>query len=538
MYREVGLMQVVEILRRWQAGESARTIAKATGVARNTIGRYLKEAQRLGVERHGAPPNSDQVLALTRLGQTAPEQRTAPRRTLLDPHREQIAQWLHGDKLQLTRIAELLHARQIPVEYTSLRRYVRENGLAKASRDTVRMADTAPGEVAEFDFGRLGPLADPTSGKRQIVWAMNIVLVYSRHQFVWPLVQQTLEEVIAGLESAWRFFGGIPRRVVLDNFPAAVAGADPLDPALTRGFLEYSQARGFLVDPARVRKPTDKPHTERNVPYVRERFWKGGTFADLLDARRQAETWCREVAGCRVHGTTRKLPAVIFRDEEQAHLLPYDGLPYAVPRWGQVSVHPDHHIAFQYALYSVPYDRCPVGVRLEVRADHDLVRIYRRGELVKTHPRKPKGGRSTDPADYPPERTAYALRAPDHVVREAMKLGHFTGLFAERLLAGDFPWAKLRQGQKLLRLAERYSAARLEAACERALAVDLIDVTRLERMLKEALEQESLPLDLPPTRPAVLPSARFARAGCSFDHRYGQKPPDHAEEMFHADYRS
>jgi transposase len=524
-------MQVVEILRRWQAGDSARTIAQATGLARNTVAKYLKEARRLGVSRQGPPADNKQILALSRLGQTAPGKRAAPRTELLDRHREQIARWLQDDKLQLTRIAELLQRRQVAVTYTTLHRYVHANGLANGRRDTVRMADTAPGEVAEFDFGRLGPFADPTSGKRQIVWALNIVLVYSRHQFVWPLVRQILEEVIAGLEAAWRFFGGIPRRVVLDNFPAAVAGADPLNPVLTRGFLEYSQARGFLVDPARVRKPTDKPHTERNVPYVRERFWKGGTFIDLADMRTQAEQWCREVAGCRVHGTTRKLPAVVFRDEEQACLLPYGGVPYDVPRWGQVSVHPDHHIAFQYALYSVPYDRCPPSTRVEVRADRDLVRIYRRGELVKTHPRQPKGGRSTDPADYPPERATYALRAPDRVVRQALQLGRFAGLFAERLLAGDFPWAKLRQGQKLLRLADRYTPSRLDAACERALAVDLIDVTRLERMLKEALEQEPLPLDLPQTPPPLLPSARFARDGCAFDHRYHHKPLQQQEEM-------
>jgi transposase len=438
----------------------------------------------------------------------------------LDPYRDQIATWLHEEKLQLTRVVELLDGRGLSVTYTTLRRYVRANGLRTAGRDTVRLADTAPGEVAEFDFGRLGPLADATTGERHIAWALNIVLVSSRHQFVWPLLHQTLDEVIAGLEAAWRFFAGIPRRVILDNFPAAVAGPDALNPVLTRGFLEYSQARGFLVDPARVRKPTDKPHTERNVPYVRERFWKGGVFTDLADLRTQAERWCREVAGCRVHGTTRQLPLVAFRDEEQAHLLPYDGIPYAVPRWGQVKVHPDHHVAFDYALYSVPADRCPPGVRLELRADRDLVRIHRRGELVKTHPRKPQGGRSTDPADYPPERTTYALRAPERVVKAATSLGRFVGLFAEQLFVGDFPWAKLRQGQKLLRLGERYSPARLNAACERALAVDLIDVTRVERMLKEALEQEPLPLDLPPERLPILPSARFARDGRAFDHRY------------------
>lgn len=523
MYREVGLMQVVEMLRRWQAGESERAIAKATGIARNTVGKYLDEAKRLGILRNGAPPSDKQILALSRLGQTTPKKRAAPRAALLDPHREQIAKWVQDEKLQLTRIAELLQP-QIPVKYTTLRRYVRDNGLATARRDTVRMADTLPGEVAEFDFGRLGPLFDPATSKRRTLWALNIVLVFSRHQFVWPLLQQTLEEVIAGLEAAWRYFAGIPRRVVIDNFPAAVAGADRFNPVLTRGFLEYSQARGFLVDPARVRKPTDKPHAERNVQYVRERFWKGGTFIDLADTRAQAERWSREVAGCRVHGTTRKLPAVVFQDQEQAHLLPYDGVPYAVPHWGKFTVHQDHHIAFQYALYSVPFDRCPPGALVELRADRDLVRIYRRGELVKTHPRKPKGGRSSDQADYPPERTTYALRAPDRVVREATKLGKFIGLFAERLLAGNFPWAKLRQGQKLLRLADRYTSSRLEAACERALAVDLIDVTRVERMLKNALEQEPLPLDLPPARSPIVPSSRFARDSHTFDHRYQEKP--------------
>lgn len=520
MYREVGLMQVVEIVRRWQAGESARAIARATGLARNTVSKYLQEAQRLGLAARGPAPTNAQLGALTRLGQTAPAARAAPQAAQLKAYREQIARWLQDEQLQLTRVAELLAQRGICVTYTTLRRFVRSQGLRAAPRDTVRMADTAPGEVAEFDFGRLGPLVDPTTGKRQIVWAMNIVLSYSRHQFVWPLVRQTLEEVIAGLEAAWGFFEGIPRRLVLDNFPAAVAGADPLNPIPTRGFLEYSQARGFIVDPARLRHPRDKPHTERNVPYVRERFWKGGSFIDLADARVQATPWCLDVAGQRVHGTTRRLPLVVFREEEQAHLLPYDHVPYDVPAWGVVTVHPDHHVSFQYALYSAPSTTCPPGVKLEIRSDQKLVRLYRRGELVRVHPRKPKGGRSTDPADYPPERTAYALRSADYVVREAARLGACVGLFAERLLNGDYPWAKLRQAQKLLRLGARYTGPRLDAACERALAVDLIHVGRVERILQEALEQESLPVESPPIRRAVLPSTRFAREGRAFDHRY------------------
>jgi transposase len=525
-YREVGLVQVVEVLRRWQAKETVRAITRGTGISRNSVRKYLREAQKLGLSPEGPPPSDEQILHLVRLGSSAPPARAAPKAAGLEAYGDQIAHWLTEEHCQLTRVAELLAQRGALVAYTTLRRYTQSEGLVPGQRDTVRMADTTPGEVAEFDFGQLGLLPDPATGKRKMVWALNIVLVYSRHMFVWPLMQQTLEAVIEGLEAAWAFFNGTPRRLVFDNFPAAVAGVDSLNPALTRGFLEYSQARGFIVDPTRPRHPRDKPHTERNVSYVRERLWKGGSFQDLADLRDQARRWCLEVAGQRVHGTTRRLPLVVFHDEEQAHLLAYDHVPFDVPFWGRVKVHPDHHVSFQHAIYSVPFDTCPVGTLLEIRSDRHLVRIYRRGGLVKTHLRKPKGGRATDTADYPPGRTAYALRSADYLVREAAQLGQFVGLFAERLLSGDFPWAKLRQGQKLLRLGERYTPVRLDAACERALAVDLIDVTRLERVLKLALEQEPLPFDPPPARSVVLPSARFARSGTAFDHRY---PSTHQE---------
>lgn len=234
-FREVGLMQVADVLRRWQAGDSARTIARSSGLARDTVGKYLHEAQRLGLTAAGPPPTSEQLIALSHLGRTAPPSRAAPQSALLEAYRERIATWLQKDKLQLTRVRELL-APDIDIPYMTLHRFVRVHRLAGAPRDTVRMADTTPGEVAEFDFGRLGRLTNPETGKYQLVWAMNIVLVFSRHQFVWPLIHQTLEEVIGGLEAAWSFFGGIPKRVIFDNFPAAVAGADALNPVLTRGF--------------------------------------------------------------------------------------------------------------------------------------------------------------------------------------------------------------------------------------------------------------------------------------------------------------
>src|SRR5437870_2246765 len=221
---------------------------------------------------------------------------------------------------------------------------------------------------------------------------------------------------------------------------------------------------------------------------------------------------------------THKLPLVVFEDEERAHLLPYNGIPYDVPLWKDVTVHPDHHVSVQYALYSAPSTTCPPGTKLEARCDRDLVKLYKAGALVKVHPRKPKGGRSTDADDYPPERTAYAMRAPDRLISQAVAFGPHIGQFAERLLDAPFPWSKLRQGQRLLRLAERYTPERLDAACVRALGFDLVDVRRLERILVLALEHEGQPIPAAEQRVQSLPSGRFARPGTAFDHRFASTP--------------
>jgi transposase len=522
-YRELHRMEIEEVVRRWQANESQRAIARATGLARETVKKYLAAASDLGLSATGPPPAERELVELRRLGvvATQPIMRVAPRTATLEAYRDQIATWIDDDHLLLTRIQELLRQQQgVAVAYTTLRRYVRQAGLWKQPRSTVRMAPTAPGEVAEMDFGKLGTLINPVTGRRQMVWGLLVVLVYSRYSFFWPLVQQTVEATIEGLEQAWRFFGGHPVRLVMDNFPAVVAGPDALNPRPTRAFREYSQARGLILDPARVRSPRDKPHVENGIRYARERWWKGATFIDLADSRQRAEVWCRDVAGQRVHGTTRRLPRVVFEDEERAHLRPYDGVPYDVPLWSDPTVHPDHHVSVQYALYSAPSTTCPPGTKLEARCDRALVKLYRGGELVKVHPRKPKGGRSTDENDYPPERTTYAMRAPDRIVDQALKLGPSIGRFAERLLEGPFPWSKLRQGQKLLRLAERYTAERLDAACARALGFDLVDVRRVERILVLALEHEGQPSPPADQRVHELPAGRFARPGSAFDHRF------------------
>ena len=517
-YKEVFRVEISEVIRRWQTGKSRRHIASGMGLSKDTVGRYISAAEAMGIARDGPGPSEEQLSSLAAIGRSGPRRGEAPTVEKLAPWADQIYQWITVDRLQLTRIQELLAERDYRVPYTSLHRFVDRRQWRRRRTNTVRMGESGPGEVAELDFGRLGYILDQETGKRQAVWALLVVLAYSRHSFLWPAYGQKLEEVIAGLEAAWSFFGGIPKYLVIDNFPAAVAGADALHPRLTRGFLEYSQHRGFITDPARVRQPKDKPIVERGVRYARERFFKGGEFKDLADVRDQAQRWCRDVAGMRIHGTTRRQPLQVFLDEERQTLVPWDGEPYEVTHWRSAKVHADHHVACQYALYSIPSTLCPPGQQVEVGLGVKLVRIFHRGQLIKVHPRQPKGGRSTDTADYPAELSAYTLRAPDGIKRSAAEQGPAVAEFAERLFDSPLPWSRIRQGHKLIRLGQRYIPQRLDAACRKALAVDLIDVGRVERILVQALEQQE-----PFEHPQPLPAGRFARPGSVFAHASGQR---------------
>ena len=120
-------------------------------------------------------------------------------------------------------------------------------------------------------------MEDPEAGRRRVVWALIIVLSYSRHSFVWPTFSQKLVDVIEGLEAAWAFFEGVPNYLVIDNFPAAVAGVDPLHPD-SREASWSTPSTGASSQTLRVCDTLGtSPAWNVGCPYVRERFFKGGS---------------------------------------------------------------------------------------------------------------------------------------------------------------------------------------------------------------------------------------------------------------------
>jgi transposase len=515
-YREVAMWEILDVLRRIHRGESKTAIKRVTGHTRKTVRRYLAAAQELGWQPGVVEPEEALAAAVARQVQpVAKKPARGSTQALLTSHRETITHWLKadGDGLQLVKVHQLLARQGVQVPYSSLHRFAAKYcEFHKTRQLTVRVAEVAPGELAEVDFGRLGLVPDPATERRRVVHALVVTLVHSRHQYVHVTTSQRLPDLIEGMEDAWAFFGGVSARVVIDNLKAAVTKPDRYDPIFQRTFEEYARYRGFVIDAALPGHAKGKPHVERNVPYVRENFFRGEHWLDLAHVQREVIRWCTEVAGLRIHGTTCQRPLAVFENIEKAALNPLSKERFDPPTWAKCKVHPDHHIQFGKAIYSLPTPY--VGKKLWARGDRKLIRIYWEGELLKTYPRQPPGGRCTDYNDYPEELAPYAMRDPNRMTREAYAQGDNVGLFMERLLLGPFPWAHLRQAQRLLRLTNKYGRARVDAACRRALSFGLTNVPRLERIITQSLENpQSYPGEL-----RLLPKSRFLRPAGSFTH--------------------
>ena len=504
------MIEIREILRLWLQGLGLREVARLSGTDRKTVRRYVDRARSCGVDRDGdACQLTDELLAAVIAGvrPSRPNGKSEAWETIATQH-DQIEAWLEHH-LTLTKVHTLLGRRGVVVSYRTLHRYATTELGFGQRQTTVRVADCEPGSEVQVDFGRLGMLTDESDGRRRVVHGLVFTAVYSRHTFVYPTYRQTLGDVIAGFEAAWAFFGGVFAVLIPDNMKAIVDKADAIDPKLNDAFREYAQARGFAVDPARVRSPRDKPRVERSVSYVRSNFFAGEQFRDLEDCRTRAEHWCGEVAGMRVHGTTRCCPAEVFATDEQPKLKPAPDEAFDIPNWTQPKVAPDRHVQIAKALYSVPGEL--VGRRLDARMDAATVKLYWRGELIKVHPVMAPGRRHTDPADLPAEVSAYAMRDLNTLQRKASAHGDHVGGYAAAVLEHPLPWTKMRQVYRLLGLVRRHGADAVDNACARALDAEVVDVGLIERMLTRGAGEQ---LPLIPKPPAA--ASRFVRAGTDF----------------------
>lgn len=499
------MLDIREILRRLKLGQGDRALARDLATSRKTIAKYRAWAEREGLGGPGPLPEAADLEARLRALDRPP-----PRTPFAaEPYRERIVA-LRTQGVECRAILERLREEVgFTGSYSAIWRLVRS--LEPPRPEAWIRIETAPGEEAQVDFGTAGRLLDPSDGQLKKAWLFVMTLSWSRHQYVEFVFDQEVATWLRCHRHAFEYFGGIPRRLVIDNLKAAIARATVHDPVVQRAYRECAEHYGFLIAPCRPATPRHKGKVEQGgVHYVKRNFLAGRTLRDRTEANRLVLQWCRETAGRRIHGTVKEQPLERFSSVERAVLQPLPAAPYALAIWKRAKLHPDCHVVFQGAFYSAPHRL--IGQTLWLRAAETSLVLYHAHEPVASHARARKPGeRLTHPDHLPPAKVVALMATPAWCLRRARELGPQTAELIGRLL-GERPLDRLRSALAILRLAHKYAPRRLEAACTRALAFDQVGYGVIKRILQDGLDAVPTAASARPPEPP----ARFARPWTDF----------------------
>ncbi len=461
---------------------------------RVTVRRYQELARQHGYLDPARPlPEAAEVMAQLAPALGPPSSNISS----VEPYRE-VVEGLLAQGVEMVAIHQRLGRHHgYTGSYTSVRRFVRH--LRPRTKEAVVRLESAPGQCAQVDFGGAGLLRDSATGRRRQAYCFVMTLAYSRHQYVEFVFDQKMETWIGCHQRAFESFGGVPRELVIDNLKAAVLRAALEDQKLAEPYRKLAQHYGPLIHPCRPRTPQHKGVVENGVHYVQRNLLATEQPAELAEANRAARVWVMEVAGVRDHGTTHVPPLRRFLEEEQAALLPLPAEPFSLREVRGVKVHRDCHVQVAESYYSVPFT-C-VGRKLDAYVYEHTVQLYDGVTLLVTHPRARRPGeRHTKLEHYPSEKSFYLVHTREYCQAQAERIGPRCALVVELLLE-ERPLDRLRSVQGLLGLARRYSPARLEAACARALHYGDASYRRLKRILEAGLDQ--VPLEPGPLQPQL-----------------------------------
>lgn len=506
--RRVPVHDLRELLRHLQSTPNDSAIQRTTGLNRRTIARYRAWATQHALLNPAQPLPPLEVLqhlAATTMTVTPPPQTVSS----VEPYRDLVlqlhAQGVEGAAIRLRLQEQVGYTGSVSAIYRFLHR------VNPPHPDVPMRIERAPGTEAQVDFGYAGRMRDPATGQLRKAWAFVMTLAYSRHQYVEFVFDQSLPTWIGLHDRALRFFAGVPQRVVLDNLKAGITHACFDNPEVQATYRECAEHYGFLLAPCAPRTPEHKGKVEQGgVHFVKRNFLGGRAPTTLAQANADVRIWCLTTAGLRTHGTIKAQPLARFQATEQAVLQPLPLVPYDLALWKRAKLHRDSYVVFEQSFYSAPCRL--VGQTLWVRGGSSTVRLYTAAyALVATHPRAPQPGARHTHADHlPPEKLPGATWSRETCVALAAEVGTATTAVVQQLLA-DGVLDRHQRVIRILKLRDRVGAARLEAACARALRFDDLTFATVKGILDAGLEQEPVRPPTPPSAPVPPPAPTFGR---------------------------
>lgn len=526
MSNRLSMAQTLAIQALAATGKSKRAISRDLGIDRGTVAKILSQIQNqppiweaptgsggapnasgeattesltgdvIAEDRAGHAPESDAATcpasvtaaSSAKTEGTDPNETAAGSRSECEAHREEIIRKLEQGLTAQRIWQDLVDECGFTAQYHSVRRYVSK--LQQKTPQLVRRMEVAAGAEAQIDFGTGAWITskDAATGKtsRRRSWVFRIVLSHSRKAYSEAVFHQSTEAFISALENSFRYFGGVPKTLVIDNLKAAVKQADWYDPEIHPKLQSFAQHYGTVILPTKPYTPEHKGKVEAGVKYVKNNGLKGHAFTSLDAENKHLLEWEDRVADTRLHGTTKRQVRQHFEEIERPSLLalPVERFPFF--HEGRRSVNRDGHIEVAKAYYSAPPEF--VGRDIWVRWDARLVRLFNdRWEQMVVHARAEPGRFRTDSNHIPKKRVSCIERGANVLLKELALVGNGVKDWSEAMLqARGVEGIRVLQGLKAL--ASKHDATALDKACATAMTYGALRLKSIRKLLATSCE--------------------------------------------------
>ena len=443
------------ILTLYKQGLSQRKIARTTNTHRKTVKKIIDRYEACKTETP-IPYN---------------------RSSITDSWHEEIVD-LMSNKLSTVRMYEELQNKGYNLSYSSLSRYIRNHNIKNTT--CVRF-HTAPGEEAQVDFGDIGRRFD-ANGKLRKAYIFNMRLSYSRYDYYQVVFDQKVETWIQCHINAFKYFGGIPKVIKLDNLKAGVLDANFYEPICQKEYKQMADHYNCLLSPCRPYQPQEKGKVESGIKYVKNNFFAGRDFKSYSDMDKQLQQWLTK-ANNRLHGTTKQAPSELFASKELSCLLKLPSAEFELELLHYRKVAKDCHVSVENNYYSVPSKY--VAREVIVSLGSKLIKIYSQEELIATHPRsKGSGIFTTNVNHYNKYKRLYpGSKEHDEKCKKSMvEMGSSCEMMLSLIKQNNRDWHRSVKG--ILSLRNYYSNDSINKACGRAIHYGVNSYSKIKSILE------------------------------------------------------
>jgi transposase len=472
-----------------ESGLSVREVSERLGLSKSTVSTYLLRAREAGLDGWPMPEGCGDDAALER---RLFRQMGRPPRDTTEPDWQLISREMKRKSVTLLLLwQEYREAHPDGFGYTWF--CDKFGAHEKRANPAYRHRHSAGAEMQTDYAGQTIPLIDPDTGEVHAAQLFVAVLGASSYTFAVASLHQQLPDWIDGQVRALEYFGGTPGSIVCDNLKAGVAKALWFEPTLTATFAAMAEHYDTTVLPTRPAKPRDKGKVEGAVLIV-ERWiiarLRNQQFFDLGVLNAEIAKLLEMLNGkiMRHVGRSRR---EMFEEIERATLRPLPVERFEYAEWKTAKVHPDYHVAVDCNFYSVPHGL--IGKKVDVRLTQRVVEIFHDHKRVASHMRSSQRGfHITVNAHMPKAHQRYADRTPASLIERAARMGTNVQILVDRMMSDRrHPEQGYRSAMGILSLGRGYGPARLDAACDRALAIEAITYASVLSILKSGLDQAS-----------------------------------------------